>query len=269
MSNEILIFVVSHGRPIYLWNCLDALFRHTQTPARVVLADNWHPDREVDRVIAGFEKRGLVHELHRFDTNSVQNIATVYENALKSAGPFHVFLESDACIVPIAGKCWLSEMKRIFESRPEIGMLGSAIDTTDFVVRSATELACTEHKQTEEIQFLAKLNSPERAFLDDDSWFKPTRDFFYTEPPCPLSNPPGRLLMLSTPVVQEAGWLPDAKLAEQFRLRGMRPAISPKIRHRHLSLLNIFDYPESSASERNAFFRSLALHNQTLQSQRS
>ena len=52
------VFIVSYGRPIYLWACLDSLYRQTHSPAHIVLVDNWHPDRQVDDVIQAFEKRG-------------------------------------------------------------------------------------------------------------------------------------------------------------------------------------------------------------------
>jgi len=42
-SEPVTIFVTSYGRPLYLWQCLDALWRHTHSPARVILLDNAHP----------------------------------------------------------------------------------------------------------------------------------------------------------------------------------------------------------------------------------
>ncbi|MCB1232977.1 MAG: hypothetical protein KDN19_22220, partial [Verrucomicrobiae bacterium] len=35
------VFVISWGRPIYLWSCLDSLYRLTKTPCRIVLIDNY------------------------------------------------------------------------------------------------------------------------------------------------------------------------------------------------------------------------------------
>jgi len=254
VAEKTLVFVISWGRPLYLWACLDALYRNTRTPARVVLIDNWHPDRQVDQVIRGFEKRGLFDEVHRFSTNSVDNIRRACAAALTTAGPEFVILESDT-VIEAGPQCWLGEMLRIFRASPEIGMLGSMIDTDDFV----PEAVCDELSAggDQDIRFLAKLQSPERGFRDDPSWGRTDRDFFFTEAPCPIRNPPGRLLLLRTDVIRKIGVAPDGQMAAQFRKRGMRPAVTPKVRHRHLSLLNVFDYEDYSGDDRNGFFEAM------------
>jgi hypothetical protein len=247
----VTIFIASWGRPVYLWMCLDALWRFSRSSSRVVLLDNAHPTHAVGHVIAAFEARGLFAEVVRFPTNSFQNITSAYHERLQDVGPFHVFMESDAMICEKPG-CWLGEMLRIMEANPTIGMLGSLIDPRDFVasdvalVRAGGDQAAAE--------FLAKLQSPERAFIDVPLWADTARDFFPTEPPCPIGNPPGRLLMLRTDVMREIGLQPDAALADAFRRRGMQPAVTPLVRHRHLSLLNIFDYNDYSRVARDAFF---------------
>ena len=73
-------------------------------------------------------------------------------------------------------------------SLAEIGMLGSMIDTHD----SVPEAVCDELSAggDQDIRFLAKLQSPERGFRDDPSWCRTDRDFFFTEAPCPIRNPP-------------------------------------------------------------------------------
>ena len=53
-ENPVTIFVASWGRPIYLWMCLDALWRNTKTPKKVILLDNAHPDPLITEVIKGF-----------------------------------------------------------------------------------------------------------------------------------------------------------------------------------------------------------------------
>jgi hypothetical protein len=251
-EEPITIFLASRGRPIYLWQCLDALWRHTRTAARVVLLDNADPSPLVGEVIEGFQRRGLFAEVVRFPTNSWNNLRTAYRERLAGVGSVHVYLESDVVIQAGAG-CWLATMSRILAAHPWIGMLGSLIEPGDFV-SPPTALALTGG-DGEAAAFLAKLHSPERAFLSPSPWTEPTRDFFLTEPPFPLSNPPGRLLLLRTDAMKEIEVLPDAQLAEAFRGRGMRPAVTPLVRHRHLSLLNIYDYQLYSGSERDAYFR--------------
>lgn len=149
----------------------------------------------------------------------------------------------------------LGEMLRIFRASPVIGMLGSLIDTDDFVPETVCQQLSAGGDAN--IRFLAKLQSPERGFRDDPSWRNTDRDFFFTETPCPIRNPPGRLLLLKTDAMREIGVVPDDEMSAQFRQRGMRPAVTPKVRHRHLSLLNVFDYEEYSGDDRNAFFEAM------------
>jgi hypothetical protein len=143
-------------------------------------------------------------------------------------------------------------MERIMMANPRIGMLGSLIDWRDFVSPEQA-LALTDGDQ-DAATFLAKLKSPERGFINAQDWADPSRDFFTTEPPCPVSNPPGRLLMLRTDAMRQIGCLTDGALATAFRQHGMQPAITPLVRHRHLSLLNIYDYSDYSGSSRDSYF---------------
>lgn len=251
MNSPVTVFVISWGRPLYLWACLDALWRRTSSAARVILLDNAHPDPLMCKVIEGFDRRGLFSEIVRFPTNSFENIKSAYLKRLESAGSFHVYLESDAVISPAPG-CWLSEMGRIMRANPHIGMLGSLIETADFVdEKTALHLAEGDAARA---SFLAKLGSYERRFADSAAWADQGRDYFYTEPPCPIGNPPGRLMMLDTDFMRANGFEPDIALAASFRRGGMRPALTARVRHRHLSLLNIFDYADYDNEHRDRFF---------------
>jgi hypothetical protein len=57
--------------------------------------------------------------------------------------------------------------------------------------------------------------------------------------------PAGRLLMMRTELFDSIG-LPTGNLAlcEAVRAAGYRTSIANDVRHRHLSLLNLFDYPD-------------------------
>jgi hypothetical protein len=246
---------VSWGRPIYLWNCLDALWRFTKIPAKFILLDNFHPDPLVGDVISGYQRRGLLDEVVRFDTNHVHNLATAYSSRLKDTGPLHVYMESDVVIAE-STPCWLSQMKRIMDANPQIGLLGSLIDSRDFVPKeTAIELVGGDLKAAEN---LAKLNSPERQFIPPTRTMDFEQDFITTEPPFPLTNPPGRLLMIRSEVIGKIPLRTDSRLANHVRSLGMDVAITPKVRHRHLSLLNIFDYPfYASHVHRSSFFHPL------------
>tara|TARA_Y100000766_G_scaffold285361_1_gene308199 strand:+ start:5692 stop:6477 length:786 start_codon:yes stop_codon:yes gene_type:complete len=251
IKKPITIFISSWGRPVYLWSCLDALYRTIRSPVRIVLLDNAHPDPLMHQVIAGFERRGLFAEVVRFQTNRFKNIIEAYQERLAEVGPWHVYMESDV-VVSCSHGCWLAEMHRIVQANPAIGMLGSLIDTTDFI--DAEEALQLTADTTESADFLAKLNSPERAFAGASQWADESRDSFPTEPPCPIGNPPGRLMMLRTEVIREHGFQLDSPLADCFRRHGFRPAVTARVRHRHLSLLNIFDHTDYSQTNRDQFF---------------
>jgi hypothetical protein len=250
-SEPLTVFIVSWGRPIYLWSCLDALYRLTKSPARFVLLDNPSSDPTIDEVIAGFERRGIFSEIVRFPVNSFANIKKAYRERLDGLGPLHVYIESD-CMIGDTPRCWLEDMRRIMEENPQIGVLGSLIDPRDYVAPE-TALRLTKEDPAS-AEFLAKLRSPERAFIDDCSWASSESDYFVTDPPCPIGNPPGRLMMLRTSVMQELGFQLDSQLAARIRERGLVPAVTPRVRHRHLSLLNIYDYADYDLGHRSRFF---------------
>lgn len=245
------VFIASWGRPLYLWACLDALYRLTISPARFVLLDNAHPDPMVGEVIAGFERRGMFAEIVRFATNSFSNITEAYRERLDGLGPLHAFIESD-CVVESPAGCWLAEMSRIMNAHPSLGVLGSLINPIDFVSRELAERIAggDQSKAT----FLAKLESPERALMEDGRWANAPDAHFVTAPPCPIHNPPGRLVMLRTDIMQRLGLRLDGQLAAMVRDLGFAPAVTPRVRHRHLSLLNIFDYLNYDQDGRDRFF---------------
>ncbi|MFO1539115.1 MAG: hypothetical protein ACKOTZ_01520 [Chloroflexota bacterium] len=247
----ITVFIASWGRPLYLWACLDALYRLTRTPARFVLLDNAHPDPLVGEVILGFARRGMFDEVVRFRTNALANIATAYEARLAGIGPLNVYIEADCVVVPESG-CWLGAMREIMDRNPAIGMLGSVVDPSDFVPRERA-LRLTDG-DVDRAEYLAKLNSVERAFLADPRWVEAAQDLVLTEPPFPVGNPPGRLMMLRTRVMQEVGFQVDDRLALAMKARGLQAAVTARVRHRHLSLLNVYDHPGMDRAARNRFF---------------
>jgi hypothetical protein len=247
----VTVFIVSWGRPIYFWSCLDALFRLTRSRANFVLLDNAHPDPMTGEVIRGFERRGMFLEVVRFPTNSWENIRSAYLERLAGLGPLHVFMESD-CVVGTREPCWLAAMRRIMEGSPRLGMLGSLIEPGDFV---PAEVACKlTGGDMQEAAFLAKLASPEREFLEDPRWAESEADYFLTGLPCPIANPPGRLLMLRTDVMLRIGLHVDGVMTRLMHDSGYLTGVTPRVRHRHLSLLNIFDYDGYDERQRQAFF---------------
>jgi hypothetical protein len=61
-------------------------------------------------------------------------------------------------------------------------------------------------------------------------------------------------MMLRTDVMRRIGFLVDGQLTPMLQSLGLEAAVTPLVRHRHLSLLNIYDYADYDANQRNAFF---------------
>lgn len=241
MSEPIYVFVISWERPLYLWSCLDSLFRETSSPARVVIIDNSSQDPLVPDVIRGFERRGLFHAVHRMPENrpdSFERILAQYENEL---GDRYVYMESDIIVRGEEG-CWLGTMNRLFDQDPRLAMLGSRIDPSDFVKKERAELLAPE-LEAEQRENLIKLHSPERLEQSPVGAF--------TDAPF---NPPGRLLMLRKAAVRQVGFQRDSKLHKALLAADYKTAIAYAVVHRHLSLLNFFDYPDYDYDSREKYF---------------
>ena len=206
------------------------------------------------KVIEGFEHRGLFNEVVRFKTNTADNIVKAYEERLVDAGPLHVYLESD-CVILCKSGCWLAKMKSVMDTQPKLAILGSLIDSTDFV--SEDKAIALTGGDKESSNFLAKLHSPERAFIKESPIDDETLGYIPIGKNSAISNPPGRLMMLRTSLMQQVGLKSDVKLAQYFTEQGFSTGISAKVKHRHLSLMNIYDYWDYSADQRSDFFSAL------------
>jgi len=69
-------------------------------------------------------------------------------------------------------------------------------------------------------------------------------------------NPPGRLLLMRSRTLALVGAGTDGALDRKFRDAGYETGIATGVRHRHLSLLNLFDYPDYDIVNRDSFMRS-------------
>jgi len=87
-EEPVVIFLTSFGRPLYLWQCLDALWRQTHFPARVILLDNAHPCPLVGEVIKAFDRRGLFAEVVRFPLTVLQTSRLLIKSVCKAWAPY-------------------------------------------------------------------------------------------------------------------------------------------------------------------------------------
>jgi len=242
MSGEAtpLVFILSWNRPIYLWVCLDSIFRHTTYPCRIVLADNASPDPLVNRVITGFERRGLFHAVHRYEDNDPFRFKHLIERYWDQIGELFVLIEGDIEILP-SNPCWLTKFVDYMSRDPLLGSVGSRVYQPDFVDPGVAQ-ALMPHLAQDERDFLIKARAPMRRY-------EPT-----SEPLISPHNPPLRLLALRKRVYELTGFGRDTAIHKAVRESGYKSMIATEVVHRHLSLLNIFDYPGYSRQQRDDFF---------------
>jgi hypothetical protein len=66
-------------------------------------------------------------------------------------------------------------------------------------------------------------------------------------------NPAGRILLVRTEALAKVGAGDDGALHRKFIEAGYETGIAAGVRHRHLSLLHIYDYPEYDYERRDAY----------------
>ena len=244
MSNP-LIFILSWERPLYLWACLDSLRRTTAASCRFVLLDNNSQDPLVHRIIDSFAARDLFHRVHRRKDNSPLALTEAVDEHRAELGDHFGFIENDVLVLP-SQPCWLDEFLSLCAADPKLAMLGSYVDKSDFVDPSWAAKRFPQFSG-EQLEFLTKSKSAERALSDR-----------YDERLIDVINPPGRFLFLKTEAFLGTGDLPDYRMYLAMKALGYHCGIATRVRHRHLSLANAFDYPGYDAIERTSFFQRLA-----------
>jgi hypothetical protein len=243
VSDGTLVFVIAWERPVYLWASLDSLYRTTRSPHRFVLIDNASQDPLVGRVIEGFERRGLFHAVHRMDSNDPANVNLLLDRYRSQVGDLIGYVEGDTVIEPPAGSCWLDEMTKLMAADPKLAMLGSYCDPRDFVdVASARHLF--PDLSEEDYLALVKASSPERHLPVESP----------AEPVISPFNPPGRLCLFRSGPLLERGFQTDYVQHLSLLESGWKTGISTQVRHRHLSLLHVYDEPAYDTAARVDWF---------------
>jgi GT2 family glycosyltransferase len=227
----VYVIIRSWNRPLHLWACLDSLYRGTQSACRFVFLDNGSTDPLVRQVVSGFERRGMFAAVHFMERNHASNQRMIVERVRPDMGRYCVLVDADV-VVEKTEPDWLQRMVSIMEGDPRLGALGSMIDASDFIdPKRAREVA--PELSEDLIDQLIKARSPERRL--------PVSTAERMDP----IPPAGRLLMMRTELLDAVG-LPTGNLAlcEAVRAAGYGTGIANGVRHRHLSLLNLFDYPD-------------------------
>jgi hypothetical protein len=242
VDSAVPILISAKDRPLYLWAALDSLYRCTHYPHRFTLLDMVSTDPEVRRVVAGFERRGMFDEVVWAEQNHPKVIWDTIWRIGAAGAPYLGYVESDVVIEPV-DPCWLECLVGLMQRNPQLAMLGAAIDQDDFVdLETARRLE--EEMPDPQLRALIKADSPER--LQDVSCAAGA-DIFHPH------NPAGRLLLVRNSALREVGPATDGQLHNRFRAAGYETGIATAVRHRHLSLLHIFDYPEYDTGARDRF----------------
>jgi GT2 family glycosyltransferase len=225
------VIIRSWDRPLYLWACLDSLYRSTRTACRFVFVDNASTDPMVRPIVAGFERRGMLMAVHFMKDNHAANQRKIAAEYRHQMGRYFVLVDADI-VVEKTDPDWLQRMVSLMESDARLGVLGSAVDNSDFIDLEWARHVAPELR-ADEIERLIKARSPERRLPVSSA------ELASAIPPA------GRLLMMRTELLDSVG-LPTGNIAlcEAVRAEGYRTAIANQVRHRHLSLLNFFDYPD-------------------------
>lgn len=239
-----LVFILSWERPLYLWACLDSLYRNTGVPCRFVLIDNASQDPLVRRIIEAFDARGLFHHIRWRPKNTPDAFEEALREHRREIGEYFGFIESDVVALP-SEPSWLQIYMAMTAANPKLAILGSLVDRRDFVDPA---VAAKRFPQLDaaQLEFLIKAKSPERGLQDT-----------YQEELIDPTPPPGRLIYLRTEFIDQVGILRDRLLYEAARRLGYEAGIATRVRHRHLSFQNLYDYPETDVTVRNTFFKQL------------
>jgi hypothetical protein len=215
---------------------LDSIFRKTDAECKVVLIDNASPDPMVKEIIKGFKRRSLFHEVHCMEDNKRANVIDTMKKYESELGDCFFRIESD---VEILTDKWMDIMLEYFTE--DYAFMGSAIDRSDFINPSTI-------KDTKENRFLTKWTSGERKRKIEGEG---VLDMI----------PAGRLTLNRTELLFPAlannkEMYNDTTFGKFIRKKGYKAGIVKEVRHRHLSLLNYYDYSDYAFDNRMGFFQS-------------
>jgi len=234
------VFILSWNRPLYLWVCLDSIYRHTEHDCRIVLADNNSTDPLVHQVIDGFEKRNMFYAVHRYSNNDPFRFEKLIKEYAPKMGEYFVLIESDIEILPFSA-CWLSTLVNHMDMDSTIASIGSRVYQKDFVsFEEARKLQ--PDTPAHELNQLIKSHAPMRRY-------KYTKKLLISP-----HNPPLRLLLVRKSAYDKIIFGRDTEIHHHFIKLGYQSLISTQVIHRHLSLLNIYDYSSFSNKARDEFF---------------
>lgn len=112
------IVIPVYGKPLLTYNCLKSLHEHTpHSLAEIVIVDDASPEPIAEALA---DVTGI-----RIDRNAenLGFIGTCNRGALIARGEYVVFLNNDTIVTPL----WLESLLRVFQTRPDAGLVGSKL----------------------------------------------------------------------------------------------------------------------------------------------
>ncbi|MCP4459224.1 MAG: glycosyltransferase family 2 protein, partial [Cytophagales bacterium] len=239
-----VIFILCWNRPLYLWTCLDSIYRHTEQDCKIIIADNASPDGQVRDVINGFEHRGMFFKKHFCEENDPFRLKKLIDQYADEIDDYFVIIEGDIEIMPTEKDCWLGRFLSYMEDNSNLASVGSRVYQKDFVSIEDAQRLMPDLSQ-EELSFLIKSRAPMRKY---DHSLSGSQALFAPH------NAPLRLMLFRDEAYRRIEFGRDTQIYKRFKALGYDAQISTEVVHRHLSLLNIYDYSNYSGNARDEFF---------------
>lgn len=226
------ILMLVHDRPIYTYMALDALCRATYSPYQLTVVHHRLQPGLVDHVLDTHLRRKTIHRIVQMTSDLVDwtAIMRIAMETLTVSDEFLFYIEDDV-VIEKSCSCWIARMVELMRDEPKLALLGSAIDKSDFL--DPEDLAA-DLKRPLNADELAKIkaHSPERM-----QSFKPGQRLFTAH------NVPGRLFCLRVSAMTHDLPNTDIRIDKRLKAQGWATAVLTTVRHRHMSLLNYYDYP--------------------------
>jgi hypothetical protein len=178
--------------------------------------------------------------VYRCEDNSPVRLQWLVDRHKEDLGEFFAFVESDIYVYD-SEKGWLQTLLDHMRELPDLFLVGSLVDKSDFMELEDAKRRFPEIPD-DQLEFLVRIKNPERLPYDTKA------------PLIEPHNPPGRLLLFRTEMLNYVPIQTDGKMYASLKALRLSCLISTRVVHRHLSMLNIYDYWDYDHRQRQAFF---------------
>lgn len=223
-----------HDRPIYLYMTLDSIRRATYSPYHLTVFHHPSGNPLVSQVLQSFVARGVIDEIIEITDEFVDHVKivrTARDRGLRDH-EFFFWFEEDVQIER-GKRCWIEKMVEAFRADDRLAMVGSAVDKSDFISVKGLQAELGRELTADELK-LIKARSPERR-----------QKFVNGEMTGKVHSVAGRFVGLRTAAITDDVINVDSLMDRHLRERGWTTRTLANVRHRHMSLQNYYDHPDS------------------------